>query len=53
MRVGDIECLIEVKGEMALNEYGVQRSADGRTCMAWIPSRIDQVRILAFGMTVA
>ncbi|KAL1671049.1 hypothetical protein EV122DRAFT_173993, partial [Schizophyllum commune] len=42
MRVGDIECLIEVKGGMALNEYGVQRSADGRTCMAWIPSRIDQ-----------
>ncbi|KAL1690991.1 hypothetical protein GGG16DRAFT_54510 [Schizophyllum commune] len=42
MRVGDIECLIQVKGEMALNEYGLQRSADGRTCMAWIPSRIDQ-----------
>ncbi|KAI5885859.1 uncharacterized protein SCHCODRAFT_02519383 [Schizophyllum commune H4-8] len=42
MKVGDIECLIEVKGGMALNEYGVQRSADGRTCMAWIPSRIDQ-----------
>ncbi|KAI4522172.1 hypothetical protein K525DRAFT_199488 [Schizophyllum commune Loenen D] len=42
MRVGEIECLIEVKGGMALNEYGVQRSADGKTCMAWIPSRIDQ-----------
>ena len=46
MRLGDIDCWIEVDGK-PLDEYGVELSQDDKKCNAWIPSKAGQVRGIA------
>ncbi|KAI5885852.1 uncharacterized protein SCHCODRAFT_02642631 [Schizophyllum commune H4-8] len=41
MRLGDIDCWIEVDGK-SLDEYGIELSGDLKKCTAWIPSKAGQ-----------
>ncbi|KAL1730406.1 hypothetical protein EV714DRAFT_284246 [Schizophyllum commune] len=47
MRLGDIDCWIEVDGK-PLDEYGVELSQDDKKCNAWIPSKAGQEFVVSW-----
>ncbi|KAL1699177.1 hypothetical protein EV121DRAFT_296416 [Schizophyllum commune] len=41
MRLGTVDCWVEADGK-PLDEYGVEFGDDGKSCVAWIPSKAGQ-----------